>query len=172
MSVVTQLYFQIVEDNYYVFRPFSGWAIIRFRLEYQSNLIYYNVDVRNNYVFRPFSGWAIIRLRLQYRRKLIYYNVDIKYNYVFRPFSGRAIIRLRLECRRNLIYIKTSRMGKRDLVLQCLGRCVAIYIYGMWNLLWLRLCLSCLLWVHRHVGWSRHWMLFWKALVGDDATKH
>jgi hypothetical protein len=64
MSVVTQLYFQIVEEN--------------------------------NYMVRPFSVWAIIRLRLEYRRKPIYYNVDIK-------------------------------NGERDLVLQCLGRCVAIY---------------------------------------------
>jgi hypothetical protein len=49
-------------------------------------------------MFRPFSGWAIIRLRLEYQRKLIYYNVDIKH-------------------------------GELDLVLQCLGRSVAIYIY-------------------------------------------
>jgi hypothetical protein len=64
MSVVTHLYFQIVEEN--------------------------------NYMFRPFSGWAIIRLRPEYRRKITYYNVDIKH-------------------------------GERDLVLQCLGRSVAIY---------------------------------------------
>jgi hypothetical protein len=48
-------------------------------------------------MFRPFSGWAIIRLRLEYLRK--HYNVDY-----------------------------TSRMGERDLVLQWLGRCVAIYV--------------------------------------------
>jgi hypothetical protein len=65
MSVVTQLYFQIVEGN--------------------------------NYMFRPFSWWVIIRLRLEYWRKLIYYNVNIKH-------------------------------GERDLVLQCLGRSVAIYM--------------------------------------------
>jgi hypothetical protein len=47
MSVVTQLYFQIVEESNYVFRPFSGWAIIRLRLEYRRKLIYYNVDIRN-----------------------------------------------------------------------------------------------------------------------------
>jgi hypothetical protein len=35
MSVVTQLYFQIVEENNYMFRPFSGLAIIRLRLEYR-----------------------------------------------------------------------------------------------------------------------------------------
>jgi hypothetical protein len=34
MSVVAQLYFQIVEENH-MFRPFSGWAIIRLRLEYR-----------------------------------------------------------------------------------------------------------------------------------------
>jgi hypothetical protein len=66
MAVVTQLYFQIVEEI--------------------------------NYMFRPFSGWAIIRLRLEYRRKIIHYNVE---------------------------YI--SRMGERDLVLQWLGRCLAMY---------------------------------------------
>jgi hypothetical protein len=38
MSVVTQLYFQIVEENNYMFRPFSGWAIIRLRLEYRRKL--------------------------------------------------------------------------------------------------------------------------------------
>jgi hypothetical protein len=65
MSVVTQLFFQFVEEN--------------------------------NYMFRPFSGWAIIRLRLEHRGKLIYYNVDIKHR-------------------------------ERDLVLQCLGRSVAIYM--------------------------------------------
>jgi hypothetical protein len=42
MSVVTQLYFQIVEENTYMFRPLSGWAIIRLRLEYRRKLIYYN----------------------------------------------------------------------------------------------------------------------------------
>jgi hypothetical protein len=47
MSVVTQLYFQIVEENNYMFRPFSGWAIIRLRLEYLRKLIYYNVDIKN-----------------------------------------------------------------------------------------------------------------------------
>jgi hypothetical protein len=33
MAVVTQLYFQIVEEINYMFRPFSGWAIIRLKLE-------------------------------------------------------------------------------------------------------------------------------------------
>jgi hypothetical protein len=47
MSVVTQLYFQIVEENNYIFRPFSGWAIIRLRLEYRRKLIYCNVDIKN-----------------------------------------------------------------------------------------------------------------------------
>jgi hypothetical protein len=35
MSVVTQRYFQTVEENNYMFQPFSGWAIIRLRLEYR-----------------------------------------------------------------------------------------------------------------------------------------
>jgi hypothetical protein len=47
MSVAAQLYFQIVEENNYVFRPFSGWAIIRLRLEYRRKLLYYNVDIKN-----------------------------------------------------------------------------------------------------------------------------
>jgi hypothetical protein len=45
MSVVTQLYFKIVEENNYMFRPFSGWAIIRLRLEYRR--IYCNVDIKS-----------------------------------------------------------------------------------------------------------------------------
>jgi hypothetical protein len=64
MSVIIQLYFQIVKENSYMFRPFSGWAIIRLRL---------NIG-ENSYT----TMW-------------------------------------------------TSRMRERDLVLQCLGRCVAIY---------------------------------------------
>jgi hypothetical protein len=50
MSVVTQLYIQIVEENNYMFRPFSGWAIIRLRLEYRRKHIYYNVDIKNGYI--------------------------------------------------------------------------------------------------------------------------
>jgi hypothetical protein len=46
MSVVKQLYFQIFEENNYMFRPFSGWAIIRLRLEYRRKFIYYNVDIK------------------------------------------------------------------------------------------------------------------------------
>jgi hypothetical protein len=53
MSVITQLYFQIVEEINYMFRPFSGWAIIRLRLEYRRKLIY-NVDISN---FR-ICGWS------------------------------------------------------------------------------------------------------------------
>jgi hypothetical protein len=47
MSVVTQLYFQFVEENNYMFWPFSGWAIIRLRLEHRGKLIYYNVDIKH-----------------------------------------------------------------------------------------------------------------------------
>jgi hypothetical protein len=47
MSVVTQLYFQIVEEINCMFRSFSGWAIIRLRLEYRRKHIYYNVDIKN-----------------------------------------------------------------------------------------------------------------------------
>jgi hypothetical protein len=39
MAVVTNLYFQIVEEINYMFRPFSGWAMIRLRLEYRRKLI-------------------------------------------------------------------------------------------------------------------------------------
>jgi hypothetical protein len=46
MSVVTQLYFQIVEEINYMFRPFSRW-VIRLRLEYRRKLIYCNVDIKN-----------------------------------------------------------------------------------------------------------------------------
>jgi hypothetical protein len=47
MSVVTQLYFQIVEEINYMFRPFSRWAIIRLRLECRRKLLYYNVDIKH-----------------------------------------------------------------------------------------------------------------------------
>jgi hypothetical protein len=30
-----------------MFRPFSGWAIIRLRLEYRRKHIYYHVDIKN-----------------------------------------------------------------------------------------------------------------------------
>jgi hypothetical protein len=38
---------QIVEEINYMFRLFSGWAIIRVRLEYRRNLLYYSVDIEN-----------------------------------------------------------------------------------------------------------------------------
>jgi hypothetical protein len=47
MSIITQMYFQIVEENNYTFWPFSGLAIIRLRLGYQRKLIHYNVDIKN-----------------------------------------------------------------------------------------------------------------------------
>jgi hypothetical protein len=47
MSVVTQLYLQIVEEDNYMFRPFCGWATIRLKLEYRRKLIQYNVDIKN-----------------------------------------------------------------------------------------------------------------------------
>jgi hypothetical protein len=47
MSVVTEQYFEIVEEINYMFRPFSGWATIRLRLEYRRQLIYCNVDIKN-----------------------------------------------------------------------------------------------------------------------------
>jgi hypothetical protein len=47
MSVVTQLYFQIIEKINCMFRPFSESVIIRLRLKYWRNLIYYSVDIKN-----------------------------------------------------------------------------------------------------------------------------
>jgi hypothetical protein len=44
MSIITQLYFQLFKENTYIFWPFSGWAIIRLRLESRRKLVYYNVD--------------------------------------------------------------------------------------------------------------------------------
>jgi hypothetical protein len=41
------MYFQIVEEINYMFRPFSGWTIIRLRLECCRKLIHYNVDIKN-----------------------------------------------------------------------------------------------------------------------------
>jgi hypothetical protein len=64
----------------------------------------------------------------------LYFQIFEENNYMFRPFSGWVIIRLRLEYRRKLPTKRTSRMGERDLVLQCLGRCVAIYTgCGIWD---------------------------------------
>jgi hypothetical protein len=57
MSVVTQLNFQIVEENNYMFLPFSGWAIIRLRLEYRRNT-YYNVYIKNGGTTSRFTGFG------------------------------------------------------------------------------------------------------------------
>jgi hypothetical protein len=54
-----------------MFRPISGWAIIRLRLEYRIKLIYYNVDIKNggtrsrftifgdvrSYIYAPWNLW-------------------------------------------------------------------------------------------------------------------
>jgi hypothetical protein len=45
MSVVTQLYFKLLKKT--TTCPFSGWGIIRLRLEYRRKLIYYNVDIKH-----------------------------------------------------------------------------------------------------------------------------
>jgi hypothetical protein len=61
MSVVKQLYFQIVEENN-MFQSFSGCAIIRLRLEYRKKNSYYNVDIKNGGTrsrFTMFGGGAI-----------------------------------------------------------------------------------------------------------------
>jgi hypothetical protein len=46
MSVVTQMYFQIVEEINYMFRPFSGWAIIRLKLEYRRKLCHQRIETK------------------------------------------------------------------------------------------------------------------------------
>jgi hypothetical protein len=61
VSVVTQLYFQIVEEINYMFRPFSGWAIIRLRLEYRRKLIYYNADIKNGGTRSRFTMFGEVR---------------------------------------------------------------------------------------------------------------
>jgi hypothetical protein len=47
MYVVTQLYFQILGENNYMFLPFFGWAIITLRLDYRRKIIYYHVDIKH-----------------------------------------------------------------------------------------------------------------------------
>jgi hypothetical protein len=66
-------------------------------IKVRCNTTVYQIVEEINHMFRPFSGWAIISLRQEYQIKLLHYNVDIKH-------------------------------GERDLVLQCLGRSVAIYM--------------------------------------------
>jgi hypothetical protein len=61
MSVVTQLYFQIVEEINYMFQPLSEWAIIRLRLEYQRKFIYYNVDIKNGGMRSCFTMFGEVR---------------------------------------------------------------------------------------------------------------
>jgi predicted SpoU family rRNA methylase len=61
MSVITQLYFQIVEEINYIFRTFSGWAIIRLRLEYRRKLIHYNVDIKNGGTRSHFTMFGEVR---------------------------------------------------------------------------------------------------------------
>jgi hypothetical protein len=40
-----------------MFRPFSGWAIIRLGLEYQRKFIYYNVDIK----YGKFENTVVLR---------------------------------------------------------------------------------------------------------------
>jgi hypothetical protein len=65
MSVVTQLYFKILEENNYMFRPFSGWAIIRLKLGYRRKLIYYNVDIKNGGTRSRFTFMDLISTRIE-----------------------------------------------------------------------------------------------------------
>jgi hypothetical protein len=62
------------------------------------------------------------------RRNTTVFKIVEEINCMFRAFSGWAIIMLRLEDRRKLIYYNVDiKHGERNLVLQCLGRSVAIY---------------------------------------------
>jgi hypothetical protein len=63
MSVVTQLYFQIVEEINCMFRPFSESAIIRLRLEYRRKLIYCNVDIMNGGTRSRFTMFGEMRCK-------------------------------------------------------------------------------------------------------------
>jgi hypothetical protein len=74
MSAVTQPYFQIVEENNHMFRPFSGWAIIRLRLEYRRKLIYCNVDIKNGGTrscFTMFGEVVCVFVSLLGERKIV-----------------------------------------------------------------------------------------------------
>jgi hypothetical protein len=84
MSVVTQLYFQIVEENNYVFRPFSGWAIVRLRLEYRRNLIYYNVDIKNGGTRSRFTMFGEV-LSCNHRR----FHTPHIYSYALRTYTEK-----------------------------------------------------------------------------------
>jgi hypothetical protein len=64
MAVVTQLYFQIVEEINYMFRPFSGLSIIRLRLEYWRKLIHYNLDIKNGETRSCLTMFGEMRLTL------------------------------------------------------------------------------------------------------------
>jgi hypothetical protein len=61
--MVTQPYFQIVEEINYMFWPFSGWTIIRVKLEYQRKLIctYYSVNIKNGGTRSRFTMFGQVR---------------------------------------------------------------------------------------------------------------
>jgi hypothetical protein len=61
MAVVTELYFQIVEEVSYMFWPFSGWAIITLRLEYRRKLIHYKADIKNGGTRSCFTRFGEVR---------------------------------------------------------------------------------------------------------------
>jgi hypothetical protein len=72
MSVVTQLYFQIVEEDNYMFRSFLGWAIIRLRLEYRRKLIYCNVDIKYGHqvlLYMSFLRYSSLKLMMAHPEK-------------------------------------------------------------------------------------------------------
>jgi hypothetical protein len=84
MAVVTQLYFQIVEEINYMFLPFSGWAINRMKLEYRRKLIHYNVD------YAPRMGEKDLILQWLGRCVSIYTRCGIcaSYDFICRVFCG------------------------------------------------------------------------------------
>jgi hypothetical protein len=61
MAVVTQLYFKIVEEINYMFRPFTEWAIIRLRLENRRKFIHYNVNIKNGGTRSRFTMFGEVR---------------------------------------------------------------------------------------------------------------
>jgi hypothetical protein len=84
MSFVTQLYFQIVEEISYMFRPFPGWAIIRLRLEYRRKHIYYNVDIKNRGTRSRFTMFGEVRSYRVYTRC----EICARYDFICRVFCG------------------------------------------------------------------------------------
>jgi hypothetical protein len=92
MSVVTQLYFQIVEEINYMFRPFSGWAINRLTLEYRRKLIYCNVDIENG---GTRSGFTMFGEVCSYIYRVWCYRMC---SYIYRVWCYRRCVAIYTGC--------------------------------------------------------------------------